>query len=481
MLKRFGWRRKRRGQCIGRTKSRHLRLEVLELRTVMAVGAVDVSANDVITFAPDGDGWDEGEALVISDVTAMAGTTDIAAGHPDVRYTYTFTDTFTTNSFIFEVAAGQSPNQSIPWSSFAASGINNGTNPLIQITVTARDISDGDAVLDSDTASLVLENAAPTITNIGYISDGGGCGGSSNSITLVGTIGDPGPIDLVTTTVNWGDSPTDYPFDGSEPHTYPGPGSYTVTLTATDDDGFDPKTTTVTYNVIVGSGGPSSGPSVCFDSETGLITVTGETTVDNAVFVTAQSGGLIRISADFLPGPDQYIDLAVASVTQILAILGDGDDVFVVANNVNIPVVAVGGAGDDVLAGGPGRSVLIGGAGSDILFGGGGQDLLIGGTTDHDDSSYALLEILAEWTSSHTLEERVRNIVDGSGTLGGGANESYYLTEGAGGTVHDDGATDWLLGGAGTDWMFLNDTLEFFLAFGSASDLIGDDLEALFG
>jgi hypothetical protein len=37
-----------------------------------------------------------------------------------------------------------------------------------------------------------------------------------------------------------------------------------------------------------------------------------------------------------------------------------------------------------------------------------------------------------------------------------------------------------ILGGAGTDWLFLNGMLERILAFGSGSDLIGDDLAALF-
>jgi hypothetical protein len=37
-----------------------------------------------------------------------------------------------------------------------------------------------------------------------------------------------------------------------------------------------------------------------------------------------------------------------------------------------------------------------------------------------------------------------------------------------------------LIGGSGTDWLFLNGLLERLLALGSGSDLVGDDLEALF-
>jgi hypothetical protein len=113
--------------------------------------------------------------------------------------------------------------------------------------------------------------------------------------------------------------------------------------------------------------------------------------------------GNIRVEASFLPGPDQFVEFPAASVTQIHAVLGAGDDVFLVAGSVNLPVVASGGPGNDILTGGPGRSILIGGTGSDLLYGGGGQHLLIGGFTDFDSNAAALLDILEEWTSGHAL------------------------------------------------------------------------------
>lgn len=434
--------------------------------------------------------WEEGSDLVITEVVVMDGPDDITGGDLNVKYRYTFTNpNDSLQFFTFDVAAGDNPNQAIPWylpggpvNSFVEIGVNNGTAlDAVVIQLEALD-ADTDAVLDSETYSgIVLDNAAPTITDDFVTVESEGCG-TGLTATLVATFGDPGPVDVVNATVDWdtddlGSPPV--PFDGDEQHTYPGPGTYTITLTVTDDDIFNPKSLTFLYEITVGSGGPSSGPSVCFNSETGLVTVTGPETADAAVLVAAENGN-IRFSADFLPLPDQFVDVPAASVTQILAVLGSGDDVFAVAGSVNVPVVVSGGAGDDILTGGPGRSILIGGAGSDILYGGGGEDLLIGGTTDFDNNSDALLAILAEWTSGHTLEERVRNIVNGSGTLGGGANGTYYLTDGAGGTVHNDNATDVVIGGAGTDWLFLNGMLERLLAIGSGSDLIGNDLATLF-
>ena len=357
---------------------------------------------------------------------------------------------------------------------------------FVGVMITAID-ADGEPIIQDEnpvvnSTSVILENEGPTIANIAHTTAGGGCGGGPSVVTVTAAISDPSPTDAVASiTINWGDGPGNFAYDGSEPHSYAAPGTYTITITATDDEhsnSGDGQTIDDSHDVIVAAGGGGGGPqTVCLDAGLLVITGSGAGDVDEDVIITSNNGN-IHVEASFL---DEPVEFPAASVTRIQAILGAGDDIFAVASSVNLPVVASGGDGNDILLGGPGRSILIGGAGSDILYGGGGEDLLVGGTTDFDNNASALLAILAEWNSANSLKERIRNIVNGSGTLGGGLNGTYYLTDGPGGTVHDDGAIDVLIGGAGTDWLFLNGVLERLLAFGSAGDLIGDDLEDLFG
>src|SRR5262245_42191705 len=120
MLTRFGWLAVRNDRKTKNSTrhSRHLRLETLEPRAMMTV---NVSLNG----ATPGSGWLEGQDLVMSEVTAFKDSTDVTTGDADVKYTYTFTDTLTSNNFAVNVGAGLSPNQTIPWASFVAIGVNN--------------------------------------------------------------------------------------------------------------------------------------------------------------------------------------------------------------------------------------------------------------------------------------------------------------------------------------------------------------------
>ncbi len=72
-------------------------------------------------------------------------------------------------------------------------------------------------------------------------------------------------------------------------------------------------------------------------------------------------------------------DLTGTGVQSVLFSGGDGND-FLNASGTTTPIIADGGAGDDILIGGDGDDILIGGDGSDLLIGGGGSDILIGGT-----------------------------------------------------------------------------------------------------
>ncbi len=120
--------------------------------------------------------------------------------------------------------------------------------------------------------------------------------------------------------------------------------------------------------------------------------------------------------------------------------------------------VLVGGDDFDYLHGGRGRDIQIGGGGGDWLVGSNGDDILIGGSTIYDDDDAALTALLTEWTTRTSYNNRINTIRSGTGSLNGIRLE-------AGTTVHDDGATDVMIGNRGRDWYF-GDTS------GSDSDLI---------
>jgi Ca2+-binding RTX toxin-like protein len=111
---------------------------------------------------------------------------------------------------------------------------------------------------------------------------------------------------------------------------------------------------------------------------------------------------------------------------------GAGDDTLVAGSG---STVLVGGDGNDTLTGGPSRDVLIGGAGTDTLNGNGGDDILIAGQTKYENNMDSLRTIQKIWNSDDTYEGRV-------GTLRSmGVN---YAS--------DDGSPDQLIGGDGRDW-----------------------------
>ena len=110
--------------------------------------------------------------------------------------------------------------------------------------------------------------------------------------------------------------------------------------------------------------------------------------------------------------------------------------------------ILIGGSGNDVITGGSGRSVLIGDLGADTIMGGTDDDILIGGSTNYDASSIAndlaLEAILAEWALTDPYMTRVEQIRTG-------VNSAQLVF---GSTVMDDGTSNVLTGGAGTDWFF---------------------------
>ncbi|HEX6130245.1 MAG TPA: PKD domain-containing protein, partial [Actinomycetota bacterium] len=107
----------------------------------------------------------------------------------------------------------------------------------------------------SDTASLTVLNVPPTPT----LSLSAGPYPLAQAVSASTAIADPG-ADTHTCSIDWGDGATTSGCGGA--HTYAAGGTYTVTVTATDDDGgvgTDAKSLTVDAPPTVGAGGDRSG------------------------------------------------------------------------------------------------------------------------------------------------------------------------------------------------------------------------------
>lgn len=124
-----------------------------------------------------------------------------------------------------------------------------------------------DALLsDTETMTLIVLNVSPTFNSLTFSADTLVEGGT---LEISGSVEEPGVNDTLTLQVDWGDSSTgSYPSispDGSflTSHLYKDDGSYTVTLTLSDDDGGE---TIETHEIIVTNLPPVIDPNVTFSA-----------------------------------------------------------------------------------------------------------------------------------------------------------------------------------------------------------------------
>jgi hypothetical protein len=331
----------------------------------------------------------------------------------------------------------------------------------------------GSTVITSQT--LVTETVAPVAPTAGVSGPGNGVPGQPRTFTF--TASDPSPTDRAAGfvyTITWG--------DGSAPqtvaraagngsgalvdHVYTAPGTYTVTVSATDDDGATGAAATGSLTV----------QAVQMQGET--LAVGGTLGNDNIILSPADATGAINVKfngtslGNFKPtdhilvygqsGTDtiQLKSTAIRKTTYYVAVPaflyggGTGSDTLdargSTANNV-----LTGGGGKNTLYGGQGRDLLIAGLGASQLNAGSGDDLLIGGWTAYDltssgmtyDRKLAALEaVMAEWGSADSYTTRLNDLQGG-----GGLNGSFLLNTS---TVHDNGKVDTLIGttGSALDW-----------------------------
>jgi hypothetical protein len=279
--------------------------------------------------------------------------------------------------------------------------------------------------------------------------------------------------------VNWGDGKTQTiaatAGNGAGvvvDHIYTAPGAYSVTVTATDDDGRSPAASqTISVQTV-----QMEGNSLAVGGTLGNATVTltpadtaGDVNVNlngvsrgnfkptDHILVYSQSGNdTIRLASARIAGTTYYITVPAflygggnSTNHDVLDARGS------TANNV-----IVGGAGKNMIFGGLGRDLLIAGLGATTLHAGSADDILIGGWTGYADLTSsamtyaqkltALDAIMAEWGSSDSYATRVTDLNNG-----GGLNGAYILNASA---VHDNGQADTLFGAptssSALDWFF---------------------------
>jgi PKD repeat protein len=278
----------------------------------------------------------------------------------------------------------------------------------------------------SDTVEVTVVNIAPGLTGLTPVPGSPFVPGQT--VEFATYFYDPGVLDAHTATIDWGDGNTGVPTitefgDGggqiSASHAYAAGGVYTIHYTVSDEldtgEGFS--------EVWV------SGASVI----DGTLSVIGTAANDQVTLSRAPGGGLTLRSN--LPGA-KALTFAAGTVTRVQALLFEGNDSLSAAGNVAVPIIAVGGPGNDTLGGGAAADLLIGGDGKDALSGGGGNDILIGAFTPYDGDLAGLRAVAEGWLWPD---------------------------------VYDDGLPDQLLGGSGADTIFAR------LAPGKAKDEIEND------
>ena len=318
------------------------------------------------------------------------------------------------------------------------------------VTVTA---TDDDGGVGSDTLLVSAVNVAPT---------------ASVSGPSIGVRGQPLPYTLTATDsqsdmdagftfdVDWGDGSAVEQVIGESgsiaSHVYTENGTYTITVTATDQDGAVSEP--VTFSVEIKAAALIEDPLNPGD----MLLAVGGTEGDDSIVINPAGGFKVRVGGE---------SIGRFSGADRIAVYGmDGDDNIQIAGSIKVPAWLDGGAGDDRLKGGKandmlqggegndnlnggqGLDIMIGGEGADRLNGGPGNDILLGGLALLDETSlFAISELWGDGASAADL----------SGPDG-------FTTEGTP-TVEDDGEVDQLQGASGKNW---------FLAASDTDDVLGN-------
>jgi hypothetical protein len=284
-----------------------------------------------------------------------------------------------------------------------------------------------------------------------------------------------GPTQGITFTINYGDGTSLQTGAGGPSikldHLYTATGSYTIQVTATDQNGLVSLLATqpVQISTVALEPDPSGGTALAVGGNViggDVISVSAMNTTGTAVKVKVNllsfgpftptghilvygQGGHDKITlSPYAVGTTKYY----LHVPAFLYGEGSGGDTISAAGSAADNVLTGHGAGE-ILTGGRGRDLLIGGTGAAALHAGLGDDILIGGWTDFDPGNTgltygqklaALEAVMAEWGSTDPYTTRLAALAG-------------YLSPT---TVHDNSqggvpVADKLAGNSlATDWFF---------------------------
>lgn len=301
-----------------------------------------VSFNPVVSIngLPNGNTGPEGTAINVSANISVAG-----AGGP-----YTYAWSVTKQGANTPFASGTNSNFSF----------TPNDNDTYNLSLTVTDSANQQAMAQQ---AVVVTNALPTA----MIGGAPASVGVGTPIQLTSQVADPGTLD--THSYSWvvmnGATQVATGANSTIAFTPVLGGTYTVTLTATDDDnGSDSDVATI---VVV-----QQLPTATLVS--GTLRITGTSGYDTISI--QQLGNQIQVFATI--DATQYRIFMGRNVKRINATGGAGNDTIQVSSAIKLSAVLQGGEGDDTLGGGGGADVLIGGDGDDILTGGSGDDVLSG-------------------------------------------------------------------------------------------------------
>jgi VCBS repeat-containing protein len=301
-------------------------------------------------------------------------------------------------------------------------------------------VRDGSQAVGSASFRVLVHNVDPQIVSW----TGPAVGSRAQVLAFSGSFVDGGAADTHVATVDWGDGETSSAAVNrsggvwlvSAQHNYRWGGLYEVRLKIADGDGGVAEQTA---NVLV-AGARTYGEAfeIVGSPQRDKLKLT---KVNNRTLVLMGNIGSRTIRQAF----------SYTGVERIVVHLGAGDDSLTVDAKIKVPLLVVGGEGNDSIKAGGGAAVLIGGLGADTLSGGSRSDLLIGGSTVFDERPEALVAILSEWGSGRPLSERSTNLRMGRGPVLEGTGVALN-----GDTVLDDGSIDRLLGGGELDWFWFD-------------------------